>query len=106
MADSIIDRLKETMKMMRDGYANAASIRAIHDAIHYLDRHTVDGYSEWLQMGMREQWCGNIVCATHETVYTDDEMEAFWNDGDDMCVFVVRLNGDSGERDGDDARIG
>ena len=56
-----------------------------------------EDYNDWLELGIERGWCSQVTCSTHETVMTDDELEQYWEEGDDVCVFVVRLNGASDE---------
>lgn len=57
----------------------------------------IDEYSDWLHKGIERGWCSQVTRSTHETVYTDEELEEYWEDGEDVCVFVVRLNGANDE---------
>jgi hypothetical protein len=56
---------------------------------------------EWLQLGIREGWCSEIVCNTHEGLPCDDEEEAAWERGEDPCVPAVRLYEVSASSPGD-----
>jgi len=46
---------------------------------------------EWLALGMAHGFCGEPVCASHESLYDSDELDDYWDGGDDICLFVVRL---------------
>ena len=47
-------------------------------------------FHEWLLKGQERNWIGPTVCATHDGYWTEAEAEALW-DGDDPCVFIVRI---------------
>jgi diaminopimelate decarboxylase len=46
---------------------------------------------EWLRHGTEHGYVTGPTCETHDTVYTDSEIDQF-DAGDDPCVFVLRLN--------------
>jgi len=45
----------------------------------------------WIRDGIDRGFCSDAVCSTHSVDYLrESEAEAMW-DGDDPCVFVLRL---------------
>jgi hypothetical protein len=47
-------------------------------------------YSEWINIGIENNWCGPAVCYTHDGLPTSQlEDEEF--DVNDPCVHIVRL---------------
>lgn len=59
------------------------------------DLDTLD-FEVWLNYGIVNKWCGPAVCATHDGMpTTDSEDEAMWEDGDDICIHIIRLYPDS-----------
>jgi hypothetical protein len=46
---------------------------------------------QWLRHGIERGYCSELTCQTHDIGrLTDEEAERF-EDGDDPCVFVVRV---------------
>jgi len=46
---------------------------------------------EWLEIGLKNGWCTDIVCYTHDSVeMTDEEIHEFDEDLD-ACIPIVRL---------------
>ncbi len=50
-------------------------------------------YHEWVSIGEQAGWCGPLTCMSHDQVATDEEVDAFY-DGDDPCIFVLRIDTD------------
>lgn len=48
-------------------------------------------YSEWLQIGLENSWCGPVVCSTHDGTPTTEVEEDNFYSGDDPCIWIVRL---------------
>lgn len=46
---------------------------------------------EWLQIGIKEGWCSELVCDTHQGLPSTDEEDARWEAGEDPCVPAVRI---------------
>ena len=45
----------------------------------------------WIREGIEQGFCSDVVCRTHSNDYPrESEAEAFL-DGEDPCVFVLRL---------------
>lgn len=45
----------------------------------------------WLKFGVRRGWCSDDCCSTHDGIpMTADEGEALL-DGNDPCIYIVRL---------------
>lgn len=54
-------------------------------------------YNEWLHIGIKNKWCSVPYCETHEgSPLSNEEMDEF-DDGNDPCVFAVRVYGDDDE---------
>jgi hypothetical protein len=50
--------------------------------------------NEWLRIGRDLNYCTNIVCEIHDGVPLTQEEEDAFEEGEDPCVFVVRINTD------------
>ena len=51
----------------------------------------VDATLEWIKEGVDKGFCSDAVCSTHSVDYLrESEAEAMW-EGEDPCVFVLRL---------------
>jgi hypothetical protein len=46
---------------------------------------------EWLQTGLEQGYCSRPVCNTHDGLPATEEEDERWEDGDDPCVFAVRI---------------
>lgn len=47
--------------------------------------------TEWVRYGIEHGWCGPPVCETHDgTPMSDEEADAF-NEGDDICIHIIRM---------------
>jgi predicted hydrocarbon binding protein len=46
---------------------------------------------EWVNFGVKEGWCSEPVCDTHEGVPMTVEETEEWQQGNDNCLFVIRL---------------
>ncbi len=54
---------------------------------------------EWLTIGIDKGWCGPVVCETHDgTPLSEEESESF-NQGDDICIHILRLYYSTKHRD-------
>ena len=47
---------------------------------------------EWIEIGQKNKWCSLVVCDTHEGLPRSDKEWQEWEDGDDPCAFVVRVD--------------
>lgn len=46
---------------------------------------------EWLELGMKNKWCTDVVCYSHDPIeLTEEEQDAF-DEGYDDCIPIVRL---------------
>jgi len=51
-------------------------------------------FAEWIRAGIDNGWCAAPLCDVHDAwVRTDEEQEQI-EDGNDVCIYVVRLYGD------------
>ena len=51
----------------------------------------VESTLAWIREGIDKGFCSDAVCSTHSVDYLrESEAEAMW-EGDDPCVFVLRL---------------
>ena len=51
----------------------------------------MDDFWEWHKHGMDKGWVSEVYCGTHDgPPMTDEEMEA-WDDGEDPCMFEMRM---------------
>jgi|GEM_PF-1028192 len=46
---------------------------------------------EWLQIGVKNKWCGAAVCSTHDGIPMSEEEETDWEAGADPCHYILRL---------------
>ena len=46
---------------------------------------------EWVDFGVKAGWCSEIVCDTHEGVPMTVEETEEWQQGNDNCLFIIRL---------------
>lgn len=67
-------------------------------AVTGLDRATkhivdyTDGVIAWLAEGEKKGYCTALCCSTHTADYLTEEESELMMDGEDPCVFVVRVN--------------
>ena len=54
---------------------------------------------EWLEAGVENGWCSPPVCQTHDGVPMSVAEEAEWENGDDPCQVVVRIDSWTDEPD-------
>jgi hypothetical protein len=47
-------------------------------------------YREWIQIGIKNNWCGPAVCYTHDGLPTSFEEDETW-DEDEPCIHIIRL---------------
>lgn len=47
-------------------------------------------YDEWVQIGIKNNWCGPAVCYTHDGLPTSVQEEDEWEEGD-PCIHIIRL---------------
>jgi len=48
-------------------------------------------FEEWLKVGFDKGWCGPPVCYTHDGMPTTLEEDHEFEDGNDVCMHVLRL---------------
>lgn len=49
-------------------------------------------FDEWMALGIKHGWCGAPVCSTHDGIPMSEEEEtAFFEEGEDRCVHIVRM---------------
>lgn len=53
---------------------------------------TVD---EWLKLGYDQGWCGPPVCASHDGIPSSEAEDQSYEEGDDVCVHILRLYPDT-----------
>jgi hypothetical protein len=46
--------------------------------------------TEWVRTGIEQGWCGPLVCSTHDGIPTTADEDDAFEEGDDVCVFVIR----------------
>lgn len=46
---------------------------------------------EWLALGFEQGWCGPVVCSTHDATPTTSAEDDAWDEGDDLCVPILRV---------------
>lgn len=56
-------------------------------------------FYDWAMAGMARGWCGPPVCDTHDGLPTSAEEDVMmWDEGDDICIHIIRLYHDESER--------
>lgn len=53
--------------------------------------YTKMSFDMWMELGIEKGWVGAPVCSTHDGVPTSAEEDEAWEDGDDLCIHVLRL---------------
>jgi len=48
-------------------------------------------FSEWMEYGIKNGWCGPPVCETHDGVPLSAEEDDEFMEGNDPCIHVVRM---------------
>jgi hypothetical protein len=56
-------------------------------------------FSEWLQIGLTNGWCGPSVCYTHDGLPTSEEEDIEFEEGD-PCIHIIRLYEDRSQKRG------
>ena len=46
---------------------------------------------EWIKIGYDNGWCGPEVCYTHDDIPLSPIEEEMLNEGDDVCLYILRL---------------
>ena len=46
---------------------------------------------EWVDYGVKEGWCSEVLCDTHDGIPMTEEEEETWERGYDPCIFIIRL---------------
>lgn len=59
----------------------------------------ISDQENWLKIGCERGWCGPPVCEVHDGTPMSASEESSLFDGDDLCVHIVRLYSDAGERE-------
>lgn len=55
-------------------------------------------FDTWLSQGMEQGWCGPAVCQTHDGTPISDSEEEEFEQGDDLCIHIIRLYSDQETR--------
>ena len=55
-------------------------------------KYETTDFDEWLKFGYDKGWISDVFCNTHDGGPMTDEEEKQWEDGQDPCMFVVRVN--------------
>ena len=48
-------------------------------------------YDQWIAHGIKQGFCGQPSCDTHDTVMTEADTIAYDN-GEEHCIWITRLN--------------
>ncbi len=48
-------------------------------------------YWEWIDTGIKNGWCSEVHCGTHEATPMTEDEETEWEEGYDPCLFIIRL---------------
>jgi hypothetical protein len=57
-----------------------------------------ESFDRWLQRGYEAGWIGPPVCSTHDGTPSTAGEDEQWEDGDDVCIHVLRLYADAAEK--------
>ena len=49
-------------------------------------------FDEWIKMGYDMGYCTPPVCATHDGIPSTATEDEQWDQGDEMCIHVVRVH--------------
>ena len=78
---------------------NHVNIRFIPNSIRRAQnayfRHTLIrpfNQGDWLLLGIKKGWCSPPACSTHDLIPMSAEEEAEWEEGNDPCQYVVRVD--------------
>lgn len=63
------------------------------------ERKTTIEFDHWLQLGMDNGFIGPPVCATHDGTPSSEEEDVSFDEGEDICLHVLRLYTDSGHKE-------
>ena len=48
-------------------------------------------FDEWIAAGIDGGWCGPPVCSTHDGIPSSAGEDELFDDGDDICIHIIRL---------------
>ena len=49
--------------------------------------------AEWLAEGIEAGWCSEVFCGSHDTTPLSEVELEMWEEGDDPCSALVRVDG-------------
>lgn len=55
-------------------------------------------FDDWVSYGIGQGWCGAPVCSTHDGVPTTADEDNAWEQGDDLCIHVIRMYASAEEK--------
>ena len=47
-------------------------------------------FEEWVKVGRDAGWCSRLICFTHDSGVSEEELQML-EDGDDPCIWAVRV---------------
>ena len=56
---------------------------------------TFETQAEWLTFGVVRGWCSQMYCDTHEWIPMPDEELALFDEGEDPCVWTIRVGNEA-----------
>lgn len=56
-------------------------------------------FSDWLKIGIANGFVGPVVCATHDGTPTTAAEDQLWEQGDDICINIMRVYSESFEKE-------
>lgn len=70
--------------------------KVTHSSIEAAARYSVrpPDFDAWLAQGIAQGWCGPAVCQTHDGTPISLAEENEFDDGDDLCLHIIRLYSD------------
>lgn len=57
-----------------------------------MEKYNSADFQEWLEFGYNKGWVSDVFCNTHDGGPMSDEEQHAWDQGEDPCMFCVRLN--------------
>jgi hypothetical protein len=50
-----------------------------------------DNFDKWLQVGIKNNWCGPAICYTHDGLPISERQSQEFEEGGDPCLHIIRL---------------
>ena len=56
---------------------------------------TMQDFEAWLKHGIEMGWCGPAICYAHDGMPMSEPEETFLQEGNDICIHIIRLYEDA-----------